>query len=300
VKTDEIDDLGTAGELRNFQEIARRLKPSPGEVPRLGGVEIDGLSLPLDGIVGGDHIIWIDFKERYDLDSRIAEAEREGRADVAEKLRQNKRRAGILVADVSGHRITDAMIAAMLHQAFLLGVNYELDRYGEITTQLFEHINSRFHKTSGINKFLTMIYGEIADHGRFRFISAGHHPPLVFSREFGRFMPISSDRLVSFPPVGVFPSVDDLDGRRHPSLFGYKKRYEVNEINLLASGDILLLFTDGLAEHAEGRYFPDGPERCLRDLRDASAGEICRGLQEDLRRHGDPHDDVSFVVIKKR
>jgi serine phosphatase RsbU (regulator of sigma subunit) len=300
MKTDEMDDFRTAEELRNFQEIARRLKPSPGEVPRLDGMEIDGVTLPLNGVVGGDHIIWIDFKERYDLEGRIADAEREGKTEVVEELRRNKHRAGILLADVSGHRITDAMIAAMLHQAFLLGVNYELDRHGEVTTQLFEHINARFFKTSAINKFLTMIYGEISDRGRFRFISAGHHPPLVFSREFGRFMPISRDRLVSFPPVGVFPSVDDMDERRRTNLFGYKKRYEVNEINLLAPGDILLLSTDGLAEHAGGRYFPEGPERCLRELREASAAEICRGLQADLLQQGKPEDDVSFVVIKKR
>ena len=288
-----------AEELRNFEEIATALSPSPGELPQLRGIDICGLSIPLEEIIGGDHIIYIDFGKRYDLDTRVEEAEKGGRPEVAAQLRRLRQRAGILVADVSGHRVTDALIAAMLHQAFLLGVYYELDLFGEITTRIFEHINTRFHQTSLINKYFTMIYGEIQEGGKFRFISSGHQPPAVFSREFGRFMPISKDRLVSLPPVGMLPSVADPDGRRHPRLDRYKKRYHVNEINLLAVGDILLLATDGLTEHAGGTYFPGEVERLLAGMPHESAAEICRRLREDLVRHAPPEDDVSVVVIRK-
>ncbi len=124
-------------------------------------------------LVGGDHIIYIDFNRRYDLPRRIHEAKAAGQRQVAERLEECRHRAGILLADVSGHRNTDALIAAMLHQAFLLGAYYELDRFGEITTKLFEHINQRFYQTTNVRKYLTMIYGEISQEGRFRFISAG-------------------------------------------------------------------------------------------------------------------------------
>ena len=30
--------------------------------------------------------------------------------------------------DAAGHQMTDALLAAMIHQAFLLGALYELDR----------------------------------------------------------------------------------------------------------------------------------------------------------------------------
>ncbi len=214
-----------ADELHNFQEIARYLNPSPGEIPSLEGVDIAGLAMPLRDVIGGDHILYIDFDRRYDLERRIAEAERLEHDDVASRLRRLEHRGGILVADVSGHRMTDALIGAMLHQAFLLGVIYELDMYGEISTRLFEHINTRFYRTTAVNKYFTMIYGEIASEGKFRFLSAGHQPPAVFSREFGRFMKISDDRLISFPPVGMLPSSADPDEKRYPSLYAYKKRY---------------------------------------------------------------------------
>jgi len=288
-----------ADELQNFQDIATCINPSSGEIPELHGIEIGGLLMPLKEVIGGDHIIYIDFNKRYDLDRRIDEAEGAGHDEVAHQLRRLKQRAGILVADVSGHRMTDAAIGAMLHQAFLLGVMYELDMSGEITTRLFEHINTRFYKTTRINKFFTMIYGEISEEGKFRFISAAHQPPLVFSREYGSFVPISQDRLVSFPPVGMFPSSYDPDEQRSPSLFGYKKRYEVNEIDLLATGDILLLYTDGLAEHADGNYFPSEVEHLLAGHRNESAERICALLRQSLLEAAAPQDDISAVVIRK-
>jgi serine phosphatase RsbU (regulator of sigma subunit) len=286
-------------ELRNFQEMARYLNPAPGEIPELQGVDICGLSMPLRDVIGGDHTIYIDFNRRYDLDRRIAHATESGRDKVAEKLRSLKQRAGILVADVSGHRMTDAFIGAMLHQAFLLGAHYELDRYGEITTRIFEQINTRFYRTTAINKYFTMIYGEISTNGKFRFLSAGHQPPTVFSREFGCFVKISEDRLVSFPPVGMFPSSRDPDDAIYPDLLGHKKLYEVNEINLLNVGDILLVHTDGLVEHAGGEYFPGRVEKLLVEAGDESAEQICTMLREDVLAAAAPDDDISVVVIRR-
>lgn len=286
-------------ELKNFLEIAQGISPSADQIPQLAGIDIHGEIMPLHGHVGGDHIIYIDFNRRYDLDARIRAAKEEGRSEVVKQLRLTKRRAGILIADVAGHRATDAMIAAMLHQAFLLGTLYELDIFGEITTRLFEHVNTRFFRTASVHKYFTMLYGEISDRGGFRFLSAGHQPPRVFSREYGRFMTISDDRLVSVPPVGMLPSAEDPDEQLYPSLYGYKRRYTINEINLLAPGDMLLLHTDGLSEHAGGKYFPTEIERLLRAAGDEAAADICARIREEVLSAGPIRDDISFVVIKK-
>lgn len=295
----DTHDARLADELRNFQEIAEVIKPSPGSAPQVQGIDIAGRSVPLEGRVGGDHVIFIDFNKRYDLEARITEAETAGRTKVAQNLRSCRRRAGILVADVSGHRITDAMIAAMLHQAFLLGAHYELDHYGEITVKLFEHLNQRFFRTTAVNRYLTMIYGEISQEGRFRFISAAHPPPKVFSRKVRRFAPVSGERLVTYPPVGMFASRHDLGERVEPGWLGYKDDYTVNQIDLLGAGDLLLLATDGLTEHLDGAYFPVRVESLLAELVDEGAEEICRRLWDDLVAAGPPGDDISFVVIKR-
>jgi serine phosphatase RsbU (regulator of sigma subunit) len=288
-----------AAELANFQEIALALKPSSGGIPRLPGVDIYGLTRPLAEAIGGDHIIYIDFKRRYDLDRRTADAEKEGLLQVVDRLEQCRHRAGILVADVSGHKATDALVAAMLHQAFLLGVYYELDRFGEITTKLFEHINQRFYQTTSVRKYLTMLYGEISQEGRFRFISAGHPRPMIFSREYRRFANISEDRMVSYPPVGMMPSGAAVGERAGPGALGYKKRYTVNEIDLLAGGDILLLYTDGLSEHGNGEFFPGEVERVLAASEGLDAQSICEVLEARLLDFATPDDDISFVVVRK-
>ncbi len=288
-------------ELSNFKEIAVNLAPSPGDIPEINGIDVYGISIPHSGEMGGDHIIYVDFKKRYDLDARINRAMKKGQLDVVANLDKCRHRAGIALADVSGHQITDALLALMLHQSFLLGSVYELERSGEITTRLFENINTRFYKSSSVNKFVTLIYGEISEDGRFRFISAAQPMPVVFSREFDRIVDIHPDLLETFPPIGTIPSYEDIDRKTTQTVLGFKEKYRQNDIELMGNGDILLLYTDGLSELSDGiqDYFPDSLENLLRRHKDSSARQIAEALKVDLLAFACPHDDVSFVVIKK-
>jgi serine phosphatase RsbU (regulator of sigma subunit) len=288
-------------ELENFQEIASYLKPRPGEIPTLPGIDVYGETIPLNGVVGGDHLIYLDFNKRYDLDARILRAKEAGRPEIAAKLSECSRRAGIVLADVSGHKVTDALLAAMLHQAFLLGSIYELDLFGEITKRLFENLNTRFYNSSGVHKFITMLYGEITAECRFRFISAAHPAPVVFSRLNDRFMEVSPEHFTTCPPVGTLPSSNVIDRKTTESVLGYKDEYELNEWTLMGAGDILLLHTDGLLEHSNGRedYFPARLESRVRELKNHRARDIVAGVKNDLLSFGDPRDDISLVVIKR-
>ena len=288
-------------ELDNFQDIVRYIRPEPGDLPALEGVDVYGESMPMGGVLGGDHIVYVDFKKRFDLDSRIRKAEEAGQETLARNLRDCYRKAGIGVVDVSGHQVTDALLAAMLHQAFLLGAIYELDTIGDISTRLFEHINTRFYRSSSVSKFLTMIYGEITEDGTFLFISAAHPMPVVFSRAYDQIVEINPDLLRSFPPIGMLPSYEDVDRNASSSILGYKEKYKVNKITLMGSGDILLLYTDGLSDHTRGdeAYFPEQLEEVLRRSKDGTARQIFKAIREDMWRFAKPEDDVSYVVIKK-
>jgi serine phosphatase RsbU (regulator of sigma subunit) len=288
-------------ELENFRSIAENIKPSPGDVPQIAGIDISGETHPLNGVIGGDHLIYLDFAKRFDLDARIAEARRGGHGEVAANLELARTRAGVLLADVAGHRITDHLLAAMLHQAFLLGARYEMDFFGEITARLFENINVRFRKSSRITKFITMVYGEIAGDGTFRFLCAAHPLPKVFSREFDCFVDISPEHLTIFPPIGTMPTRGDIDGKDLTASLGYKERYTANEINLMGTGDILLLFTDGLSEHGgeEHPWFPDRLETILKKVKERPARDIVAAVKNDVLAWACPADDISLVVIKK-
>jgi serine phosphatase RsbU (regulator of sigma subunit) len=290
-----------AEELENFQEIFRYIVPLPGEIPSIRGIDVYGGTLPLNGAVGGDHIIYVDFKKRYDLDARIEQAAAAGRMDIVAKLQECKTKGGIAVLDVSGHHATDAMIAAMLHQAFLLGALYELDTYGNITRRLFENLNSRFYQSSSRYKFVTMIYGEISEDSTFRFLSAAHPPPVVFSSYHERFMEVSEHLCTSFPPIGTLPSKDVIDRSTTNSLLGFKERYRLNQWTLMGAGDILLLYTDGLLDHARGdeSYFPGNLERTIRAVKSESARQIYEAIKRSALDFAKASDDISVVVIKR-
>jgi serine phosphatase RsbU (regulator of sigma subunit) len=304
---DETDDVSTqlrqlkqlTREIDNFRDIARYILPTPGETPRLDGVDIFGGVMPLSGSVGGDHLIYVDFKQRFDLDARIALAREQGRFDVVENLQWCRRKAGIALVDVSGHRMTDALLAAMLHQAFLLGAIYELDTRGRITRRLFENLNTRFYQSSGAHKFVSLVYGEISEDASFRFLAAAMPLPAVFSSRHDRFMEVGADLRISFPPLGMMPSFV-IDRRLTTSLLGFKERYEMNEWTLMGRGDILLMHTDGLTEHEgpHGPYFPRRLEQTLREVKQLGARQIYESIKADLVAFAEPVDDASVVVIK--
>jgi serine phosphatase RsbU (regulator of sigma subunit) len=69
----------------------------------------------------------------------------------------------------------------------------------------------------------------------------------------------------------------------------------------MGAGDILLLHTDGLAEHRYGEqdYFPSQVEQTVRCVKDRPARAIYEAVREDLVAFGEPADDISLVVIKR-
>jgi serine phosphatase RsbU (regulator of sigma subunit) len=288
-------------ELQNFRDMAKQIMPRPGEIPTLDGIDVFGDTLPLNGFAGGDHIIYVDYKKRYDLEARITEGIAAGKDEVVANLKRCRTKAGIVLLDVSGHQVTDALLAAMLHQAFLLGSLYELDTFGHITRRLFENLNSRFYQSSSRTKFATMIYGEIAQDTTFRFLSAAHPAPVVFSNRHDRFMDVSPELCTSFPPIGVLPSHDVIDRNRTQSVLGFKDRYQLNEWRLMGTDDILLLYTDGLSEHARNGepYFPQRLERTIRGVKHCAAKDIFQAIRADALDFAAPSDDISIVVIKR-
>jgi serine phosphatase RsbU (regulator of sigma subunit) len=302
MKDFRMSNLDIDQEINNFQNIARNIKPSPGQIPYLPGIDIYGETTPLSGEIGGDHLIYMDFNKRFDMDARISEAISHGKYEVIRKLEETRQKAGILLADVSGHSITDALMTAMLHQSFLVGASYELTLHGEITVDLFETINLRFHQSSSIEKYMTLLYGEVHQYGEFRFISAGHPLPVVFSREYDRLMTIGKEQMVIFPPIGTLPSGSHVDAGHHTSVFGRKARYAVNSLNIMGSGDILLLFTDGFTDQKNGEfdYISQRLEDHLRSVKFESAQQIVKSIKADFSQLiGKPDDDSTLIVLKK-
>jgi serine phosphatase RsbU (regulator of sigma subunit) len=289
-------------ELINFNQMAKYINPSAGDIPSVGGLDIYGETIFLSGEVCGDHIIFMDFAKRFNLDQRIKRAQLTDKKEISDKLKELKHKSGILLSDVSGHSITDALMNAMLHQAFLVGASYELSIHGEITADLFETINQRFYKSSSIDKYITMIYGEIQNNGDFRFISAGHPLPLIFSNEYNEIVNIDNLKLINSTPIGTLPSQSDIDVDDTESILGFKHKYSVNTLNVMSPGDILILYTDGFSEQQDGElnYIEDRLEKQLIMFKHLPAKEIFSRVKEDFMSYCDaPDDDATMILIKK-
>ena len=149
---------------------------------------------------------------------------------------------------------------------------------------------------------MSLIYGEIAEDATFRFLSAAMPFPAVFSSRHDRFMEVGADVRISFPPLGMMPSWDVIDRSTTTSTLGFKDHYEMNKWLLMGEGDILLLHTDGLAEHVRGteEYFPGRLEAVIRENKQGSAREIYEAVKADVLAFSPPADDISLVVLKRR
>ena len=147
-------------------------------------------------------------------------------------------------------------------------------------------------------KYITMIYGEISEKGRFRFITAGHPEPLIFSRQYDKFMDISADRKLGFLPIGMQVTEDHPDRRKYATVGSYKKKYTVNELNMMGAGDILLMYSDGLLDAADPCYCKERLERVVSEGQHLSAQQLSEKIVDDRYRMAPRTDDLSLAVIK--
>ena len=301
-------------ELRELKRHIDAIQPDAREFPRLKGHDIFGVSIPLNEPLGGDHIIYLDYKERFFLDHLLEEIRggylsAEKKLQFQESIDRTRAKVGILLADVSGHDLTDALLTYGFHQAFLTAVSYELKLNGEVTLDLIDVLNNRFLNSYSRFKFVTVIYAEFHENGDFRFVSAGHPLPLIYSYEQGAVCNLHKSSYASSMPMSVFPAFENTveQGQKKQQVFS---RFSVNKSHIPNAGDIVMLYSDGLLEHADsqGNLFYDSSalgkggriQQVINGHRDCGARELVGAIKEDLLRFASPRDDISFVVIRRQ
>jgi serine phosphatase RsbU (regulator of sigma subunit) len=270
-----------------------------------------------------EHVQWLGSRSNPS-DVREAEyrsAKSSEQLMVTDNLHELYTTAGVLLVDAQGHGIISAKIASTVHDTFHAFILTELDQYGKTTPELFENINLRLAQSVTARNALgrdahdesreiaTMIYGEIRPNGHFRFVNFGSPPPLIFSAEYGRFMPMNTDHLVQFPALGLEIPEDHPDRNKYLSMAVRQKQVnssDVAEITLMSPGDIVFLYSDGVYDGSdeEDRLRLEG---MVRDHKERGAKEICNAvldyaLKQDqyFQQIGqeDRIDDKTAVIIK--
>jgi len=237
--------------IRQELETARRIQASilPAEVPRLPGLEVAVRYVPAAEVAG----------DYYDF------------LPAGDGL-------GLLVADVSGHGVPAALIAAMVKIA--VGAQAaEAASPARLLTGM-----SRIFYGKLKNQFITAAY-LYADPraGRFTYASAGHPPPLHWQAAETRVVELRQGGLV----------------------LGRLARAEYREAEVpMAPGDRVLLFTDGIPEARNRAGEALGDER-LRAFLAGHAGLRSEALATALlarivewtgRREGF-EDDLTLIVL---
>jgi serine phosphatase RsbU (regulator of sigma subunit) len=270
------------------------------------------------------HVEWMqskpDFRHADVAEYRKAKSSEQLR--IAEDLQALHTTAGVLLVDAQGHDIISAKIASTVHDTFQAFILSDLDRHGRTTPDMFERINLRMAESVTPRNALgcdenenwrenaTMLYGEICPNGHFRFVDFGHPPPLVFSAQCGRFMEICKSSIVQFLPLGMTIPEDHPDRNKYLSMAPRAHRMdssEVSDIQLMNSGDILFLYTDGVYDGSDEQDRLQ-IEHVIREHQNEPAKAICnailaRAVQQDERlrqlAEEDRVDDKTAFVIKR-
>lgn len=186
----------------------------------------------------------------------------------------------LLVCDVSGHGISSALVANRIYSEMI----HHLER-GRPLGEMVGRLNSfvlRNIRSAGF--YFTMAAVRLERYGRrISFASAGHPPALVISKN-GSIRTLQSQSAI----LGVLEEA-----------VGEQPSEEV----VLAPGDRLMLYTDGLTEvfdHSGEMLGLDGLQEIVRDAAGLPLAEMKRAVLEkvDAWRCGAATDDVSVVLLE--
>jgi len=187
---------------------------------------------------------------------------------------------GLALGDVSGKGIPAALLMGNL-QATLRGVALqELPCHEGMVW-----CNRLLHRSTPPDRFATLFFCVLdpAAH-HLCFCNAGHEHPLILAPD-GRVR----DRLETGGiPAGMLADF----------------RYEAGEA-VLAPGELLLIYSDGVTDMENGREEPFGVDRLLdavRRHREADSALVAEAVLAEVRRHAGgepPTDDATLLIVKR-
>ncbi len=185
-------------------------------------------------------------------------------------------RLGLVLADISGKGMSAALLMANL-QANLRG-QYALAL--EDVPRLLRSVNHLFYRNTETSHYATMFFA-IYDDGtrRLRYVNCGHNPPILV-RANGDIERLTATATV----LGLFEEWDCT----------------ADECEL-ASGDVLVIYTDGISEAGPNEEDEYGEERLIattRKYQQQSAGEIVDNILSEVQQfsRGRQADDMTLIV----
>jgi len=187
---------------------------------------------------------------------------------------------GLVVADVSGHGVSAGMVMTSLQMAF-----HTLASEYSSPSAVLEQINHIYLHNVNFSNFVTIFFADLDPKTKvLSYANAGHNPPLVYRP--------GTNEMIWLKPTGA--------------AVGLMEHYNVRPAKFqLITGDILLLYTDGVTE----AYDPRGNEQfgfdrladVIQHNKDLPAEGLTNKIRETLTNYTQGallEDDVTLVVSK--
>jgi len=187
---------------------------------------------------------------------------------------------GILIADVSGKGIPAALFMALSRIVIRVNATW----YRDQPAIAIRDANSLIAADSRAGMFVTVFYGILDNATRsLTYVNAGHNPPIILRSSDGMFTELGATGIA----MGV---VTDAEYRA--------------EVCPLATGDVVVLYTDGITEASNEQEQMFGEERLrevIRSTPGARAEEILARILDAVRLFAGKHprsDDITLMVIR--
>ncbi len=191
-------------------------------------------------------------------------------------------RLGIVISDAASKGLPAAIQALFVSGALRMGMNFS-PRIG----QLFSRLNNLIFDTFPYERFVTLFYCELtmSENRMVLYANAGHCSPVHYRSE--------TDTFRRLDPTGGFLGLME------------QQNFSVENIRM-HSGDVLLLYTDGIneAQNSSGEFY--GEDRICELIRQhckRSPQEIALKVLEDVQHfcaNSTYNDDKTLVVIKRK
>lgn len=202
--------------------------------------------------------------------------------DYFDIIKTTDRNLLFAIADVTGKGMPAALLMANLQA--MLHVLLPTDM---LLAEASGKINDIIHQNTPADKFITFFWGTLnADKRTFRYVNAGHNPPLLLRADAQQPQELAEGGLI----LGAMPTMT---------------AYQEQEVSL-GSGDLLILYTDGVTEamNASGteEFGEDRLIKVLLEHRKLPAKEIKQVIIQSVKQFAGPvqSDDLTLVIVKIR
>ncbi len=218
--------------------------------------------------------------EGFDI-SGLNVPSREVGGDYYDFIRIGENELGLVIGDVVGKGMPAALIMAFFRAGLIAEV-----KNNHPVSRIMELVSDMLCESTESNEFVTAFYGVLDLSGRrLTYCNAGHNYPLLCRRD-GSFISLTEGG----QPLGIFP----------------QNLYQEMALEL-ESGDILILYTDGVVEarvpsgSGEQEFGIEGLKRVVAENRSRAAREIRDAIYKAVSRPRDEaaqQDDITIVVVK--